>query len=306
MVRRSRTSGGLGEVLLSDGHTVQISAYEGTWDKGAWYRKDKQPEPVFGTNAKLSAGVSVVIRDNANTHDKYKYYNRMYSDDIVEVDRKDWEALTPNPKTTQINKKLGNNKMADHVRRGVFGIESDFVEKNPKKVSQGESDWKNPIKLLTNNVAGPGGRPMWYWIDECNIPCGKDYINKYKVVTNSAYPKKTFVCSRPTIESIKNRVDEIVNIMGPQSAFGRSRLMLFSSDKESECNNFIKYCKTTFFAALMLQEPNRCSSVGFIIPYQDFSDKSDIDWSKGIEDINKQLYKKYNLTEEEINFLEGK
>ena len=36
------------------------------------------------------------------------------------------------------------------------------------------------------------------------------------------------------------------------------------------------------------------------IPIQDFTDKSDIDWSVSIANIDKQLYKKYGLSEEEI------
>ena len=39
---------------------------------------------------------------------------------------------------------------------------------------------------------------------------------------------------------------------------------------------------------------------------QDFTANSDIDWTKSIEDIDKQLYRKYNLSEEEIEFIETK
>ena len=39
-------------------------------------------------------------------------------------------------------------------------------------------------------------------------------------------------------------------------------------------------------------------------PLQDFTENSDIDWSKSISEIDQQLYKKYNLTEEEIAFIE--
>lgn len=37
---------------------------------------------------------------------------------------------------------------------------------------------------------------------------------------------------------------------------------------------------------------------------QDFTDSSDIDWSKPITEIDQQLYRKYKLTEEEISFIE--
>lgn len=40
------------------------------------------------------------------------------------------------------------------------------------------------------------------------------------------------------------------------------------------------------------------------VPMQDFTDKSDINWNTSISDIDKQLYKKYNLTDEEIAFIE--
>ena len=42
------------------------------------------------------------------------------------------------------------------------------------------------------------------------------------------------------------------------------------------------------------------------VPLQDFTDKSDIDWNKSIPEIDQQLYKKYNLTNEEIAFIESK
>ena len=37
---------------------------------------------------------------------------------------------------------------------------------------------------------------------------------------------------------------------------------------------------------------------------QDFTEKSDIDWSKSVDEIDMQLYKKYNLSDEEIDFID--
>ena len=42
------------------------------------------------------------------------------------------------------------------------------------------------------------------------------------------------------------------------------------------------------------------------VPIQDFTQNSDIDWSHSIHDIDQQLYKKYGLTDDEINFIETK
>ena len=42
------------------------------------------------------------------------------------------------------------------------------------------------------------------------------------------------------------------------------------------------------------------------IPLQDFTSNSDIDWTKSIAEVDQQLYKKYGLSEEEIQFIESK
>lgn len=39
---------------------------------------------------------------------------------------------------------------------------------------------------------------------------------------------------------------------------------------------------------------------------QNFTSDSDIDWTKSISEIDQQLYKKYNLSDDEINFIETK
>ena len=41
------------------------------------------------------------------------------------------------------------------------------------------------------------------------------------------------------------------------------------------------------------------------MPLQDFTPNSDINWSQSIPEIDQQLYKKYNLSEEEIVFIEN-
>ena len=40
------------------------------------------------------------------------------------------------------------------------------------------------------------------------------------------------------------------------------------------------------------------------IPMQDFSNESEINWTTSISNIDRQLYKKYALSEEEIKFIE--
>lgn len=81
----------------------------------------------------------------------------------------------------------------------------------------------------------------------------------------------------------------------------------FSTKEEAE--NVVKYLRTKF-ARTMLSTlkvtQNSARDTWANVPLQDFTENSDIDWTKTISEIDKQLYKKYELTEEEINFIETK
>ena len=41
------------------------------------------------------------------------------------------------------------------------------------------------------------------------------------------------------------------------------------------------------------------------VPLQDFTSTSDIDWTQSVADIDRQLYAKYGLDDEEIEFIES-
>ncbi len=69
-----------------------------------------------------------------------------------------------------------------------------------------------------------------------------------------------------------------------------------------------KYIKSKFARALLgvlkiTQDNSR--SVWQYVPLQDFTPASDIDWSKSIPEIDRQLYAKYGLDEKEIAFIES-
>lgn len=77
---------------------------------------------------------------------------------------------------------------------------------------------------------------------------------------------------------------------------------------KSEPERLIKYIKTKFFRALLgiRKVTQHCPpSVWKMVPLQDFTDSSDIDWTKSIPEIDKQLYAKYGLDEKEIAFIES-
>ena len=68
-----------------------------------------------------------------------------------------------------------------------------------------------------------------------------------------------------------------------------------------------KYLKTKIARALLgvkKATQHNPKSVWKYVPLQDFTSSSDIDWSKSIHEIDLQLYKKYGLNQEEIDFIE--
>lgn len=70
----------------------------------------------------------------------------------------------------------------------------------------------------------------------------------------------------------------------------------------------LKYIQSMFLRFLVSIKKNTQHSfaqVYQLVPLQDFTDKSDIDWSQSVADIDRQLYRKYNLTDDEIAFIES-
>lgn len=79
-------------------------------------------------------------------------------------------------------------------------------------------------------------------------------------------------------------------------------------DLEDEAQSLALYLKTKFARALLgimkTTQNNQSKVVWSKIPLQDFTFDSDIDWSKPISEIDQQLYAKYGLDDDEIEFIE--
>ncbi len=77
---------------------------------------------------------------------------------------------------------------------------------------------------------------------------------------------------------------------------------------DQEAKNFVKYIKTKFLRILVSAaklSQDAMSKVYRFVPMQDFTENSDIDWNKSVDEIDAQLYAKYNLSDEEIAFIES-
>lgn len=88
-----------------------------------------------------------------------------------------------------------------------------------------------------------------------------------------------------------------------------SFISIGSFGTKAEAENCEKYVKTKFARTLLgVLKVTQAITPGKwkYVPMQDFSNESDIDWSKTIPEIDQQLYKKYDLDQVEIDFIEEK
>src|SRR5690606_13597278 len=99
-------------------------------------------------------------------------------------------------------------------------------------------------------------------------------------------------------------------VANPLMGYTQTFISFGSFDSKTEAENTLKYLKTKFLRAMLgtmkVTQHNQTREVWKNVPMQDFTNKSDIDWSKSISEIDQQLYKKYNLSESEIDFIESK
>ena len=76
---------------------------------------------------------------------------------------------------------------------------------------------------------------------------------------------------------------------------------------KEECLNIISYINTRFLrfvVSIKKKNQHAPKDVYQFVPLQDFTSTSDIDWSQSVSDIDRQLYAKYGLSDDEISFIE--
>lgn len=98
-----------------------------------------------------------------------------------------------------------------------------------------------------------------------------------------------------------------IEILLPGYGYTKTYIGLGAFETRAEAENAQKYVKTKFArAALSLMKVTQQTerNTWQWVPIQDFSLDSDLDWSKSISEIDKQLYRKYGLTPKEISFVE--
>lgn len=97
-------------------------------------------------------------------------------------------------------------------------------------------------------------------------------------------------------------------IASKQVGHTQSFVSMGNFNTEAEADALVKYLKTKFARALLgilKVTQDMTPRVWGLVPQQDFTPGSDIDWSQSVADIDRQLYAKYGLDDTEIEFIES-
>lgn len=173
--------------------------------------------------------------------------------------------------------------------RNAFGVigKDDFIKKVTIKEHK---DGYVPIRCKANEIR---------FIEKKLINKNLDIFNSYKVfISKSAgSPNKDLkVIGTPYIGK-------------PNEACTDSLIPIGCFKTYDEALNLQKYMKTKFLrfmVGILKVSQNVSQNVYQFVPLQDFTNGSDINWNMSIKEIDDQLYKKYNLNNKEIEYIEGK
>lgn len=256
---------------------------------------------IFGEVA-IPDGISVVVKDYQVERETFDYTYSYAGEEVTVTRSHPGDKLMPlNPSNEAIVehievfmrnyhlKPLSDSKV---INQKLFQVESDFAELNPDKVilDQGQSfDVSHQIKLLTNDKAGKAGRATWFIAERDVIKVNKDLIDKWKVVVSSA-------------NAGGQKRDNQLEILPPQTAFGRSRLALKMFDSQKEAENFYQYVSSYVIRLAFLMTDESLTSLAKVVPdILDYSDSNNLlDFEKNIDE---QLQTLLELTDEQMVYI---
>lgn len=251
-------------------------------------------------NTEIKGGIAITLRHEKN------YYGAI-------------GVFTSFPELTGIIGKVSKVE-SKHLRldsiiasQGLFRFSNTFFALNP---SATEYMGKGTGSKIVSNVMEK--LPNIFTVtpsDESDI----HFMGRIRNKRDYRFIKRIFVEENPYIDAFKLFIPEanntgkfgetlteaIIGYPGDGTADTYLAAGIFTSEKEPK--NLQRYMKTKFFRALLgvKKVTQHCPPpVWEMIPLQNFTPSSDIDWSKSIHEIDLQLYRKYGLSEDEIEFIE--
>ena len=175
--------------------------------------------------------------------------------------------------------------------RKPYGFSGFFIR--DKRFHTDENNLVEPIKCFGKGVVG--------FVERSEIEVRPEWIDKWKVFT-----------ARANNIGTELKDDNFNTIIGNPGTICTETYIVIGADLDLDkysAENLSKYLKTKFSRMLhgIAKSSHDAARTTYkFIPLQDFTSNSAIDWSQSIAEVDQQLYKKYGLSEEEIQFIESK
>lgn len=259
------------------------------------------PEDIF-PNTNIRGGVCYFLRDYnySNVNELVKVVTHENEEITFETERpmrvNNSEVFIRDGRAKNIINKIVNEKFTSISQnissRKPFGLDGNFA--------RGSKYHKEKDNIKNYCICYSKGLNIGY-VDTNEVIVHKEWIDKWKVFI----PRANNIGTELNDDNLNSFIGK------PKYICTESYLVVGANLNLNQLSalNLEKYMKTKFLRYLhgLLKGSQDATSKTFeLVPLQDFSENSDIDWTKTFHEIDLQLYKKYNLTEDEINYIEGK
>lgn len=240
----------------------------------------------------------------------YFYHQKDKQEAITRVDYLDSKnagIVLRDPQSYSIIEKIvyiENNYFVE-MKNNFSGLMSpkDFYTNKQKLMSSWKDYSKTQDELhcvkyyLNKNIH----KMDYAWISESDIPKNIETKDFHKVCIPAAggSGNDDIILGQPFYGEPNSVCSQTYLVIGYAKSHNLSK---------EQCMNIISYIKTRFFRYLVSikkKTQNGPRGVYQFVPLQDFTKNSDIDWSKSVPEIDRQLYAKYSLTDEEVAFIES-
>ena len=137
---------------------------------------------------------------------------------------------------------------------------------------------------------------QWRYFPKRYIDLNHKNLSKWKVLIGAASGAGIFG------EALSTPI-----IIEPLQGYTQTYIGVGAFETRDEAANLEKYFHTKFLRTMLgILKITQHNEIGTwrMVPLQNFTASSDIDWSQSIAGIDRQLYAKYGLSDEEIAFIE--
>ena len=265
----------------------------------------QKSEEVF-PNTDIKGGVAVTLRDadaDFGAISIFTAYNELNS--IVKKTLANSTSFLNDIVYPALSYKATTAMTEEH--RELLPRMKSKADPDPQSLRLRTNAFENLHELFYESKPGDGssyiemlglvaGKRVYRWVDSRYID-SPDNLNFYKVMLPKSNGSGALgeVLSTPLIGQ---------PLIGHTQTF----ISVGRFEDRQQAENCLKYIKSkysrTLLGVLKITQDNPPEKWKYV-PLQDFTSASDIDWSKSVADIDRQLYAKYGLNDEEISFIES-